>query len=346
MNKSVWQVFNALERFEEVRQQWDQLNHSDANHILLDSRFIAALLRHFASNTVMLASKPGACMCLIQRNKIGLWSTFQPSQAPIGLIMGSHAQVGVPAIKELMASLPGYAIQISILQQDPAYCSLPRTSDSSDVRFMDYIQTSRLKIEGQFEDYWNKRSRNLKHNLDRQARRIGEEGQNIELCCEKDPPQMAGCVNEHGRMESEGWKGKEGTAISSDNTQGRFYRDLMATFASTDEARVYQLKLNGRVIASDLCLSRKGMLIVLKTAYDETIQGFSPALLMRKKIVERLFAEKEIEVIEFYGKVRTWHLQWTEDVRDMYHVDVFRAPIAATIRDWIKSARQHAEPPV
>ena len=41
-----WQFFRASECFDKFRQDWDAINRARGDHILLDSRFVAFLLRH------------------------------------------------------------------------------------------------------------------------------------------------------------------------------------------------------------------------------------------------------------------------------------------------------------
>jgi Acetyltransferase (GNAT) domain len=109
---------------------------------------------------------------------------------------------------------------------------------------------------------------------------------------------MADCVSEYGRLESIGWKAQGGTGINENNTQGRFYGDFCEHFSAAGEAIVFQLLLDGKVVASDLCLFRNGMLVVLKTTYDEKVEKLSPALLMRREIVRELHASSQIRVVE------------------------------------------------
>ena len=42
----------AVTSFEDVQNDWDVLNRATSNHILLDSGFVASLLRHFANGNV------------------------------------------------------------------------------------------------------------------------------------------------------------------------------------------------------------------------------------------------------------------------------------------------------
>jgi hypothetical protein len=159
------------------------------------------------------------------------------------------------------------------------------------------------------------------------------------LIAESDPARVADCIREYGRLESAGWKAEGGTAVAADNAQGEFYRQVLEDFCSTREGIIFQLLLDGKIVASDLCLIRDGMLVVLKTAYDESVEKLSPALLMRRAILSEVYGARNVKVIEFYGKVRNWHTQWTSETRNMFHVNVFRSASIARTRKFIERWR-------
>jgi Acetyltransferase (GNAT) domain len=323
-----WNFYNAIEHFGEFRSDWDALNQTqNKNHILLDSRFVAALTKHFGSPETVLAVSsegPKKGLALLERNGAGSWATFQPSQSPLGLILLSDKDDRCELLFGLMRALPGYTVLLSVLQQDPPYSPFTQGSEGSNIEILPYMDTPRMQISGTFEDYWGQRSKNLRHNLDRQTRRAKEQGICFELIANTHPEEMADSIREYGRIESAGWKSEGGTAIHESNAQGKFFTDIFEDFARTQEAVVYQLRLNGKVVATDLCLRRDGMLVVLKTTYDETVEKFSPALLMRREITREVFADGEINVVEFYGRLREWHKQWMTDARTMFHINAFR----------------------
>jgi hypothetical protein len=337
-----WEYHPAEQHFATSAQHWDALNHSCYNHILMDSRFVGASLRCFGGDQVLMATTENFAsggMALLSKTGPGIWQTFQPAQVPLGLLMLGRDQAIQETMMELLSSLPGPAVQLGIMQQDPDFSPLSAIPSGPRVEFLDYIQTPRLIISGSFEEYWDSRSKNLKHNLTRQRKRLAEQGRRLDLLVHRDPESVRGAVREFGLLESKGWKGQEGTAIEEINLQGQFYREVLEAFCATGEGLVYQLALDGKVVASDLCLARGGMLVVLKTAYDETIEKVSPALLMRQDILQVLFEEKMIRVVEFYGKVLDWHLKWTDQVRGMYHVNLFRNTLVARLRGLVKRFR-------
>jgi Acetyltransferase (GNAT) domain len=336
-----WSYGTALQAFAQVQtmKQWDALNCSSHNHILLDSRFVAACLRWLAGPDVLLGADDPAhahCMALVTKKSLGVWETFQPAQAPLGMVVSDKSRRPDEFLREILFSLPEPILQLGVLQQDPDFSTFLPLSMGPQFELLEYIQTPRLPIAGPFDKYWSSRSGNLRHNLARQQKRIREKGSRLELVVHCTLEEMAGAVCEYARLESGGWKGHEGTALTGENAQGRFYRDIMEAFSATKEALIYQLLLDGKVVASDLCLARNGMLIVLKTAYDETISQMSPALLMRQEIIQRLFEAKTIHVVEFYGRVLDWHLKWTDQVRSMYHINCFRNRLVAEVRGVVK----------
>jgi hypothetical protein len=334
-----WKFQPAAASFEEVRNDWDALNQRTSNHILLDSGFVAPLLRYFPEGAVLLGSSDDAetpGMALLVPRGTGRWETFQPSQAPIGLMLLGSPNPRTDSLTRLTLALPGYAFQLSVLQQDPDYSPFVLNLNSGMFERLDYIQTARITLAGTFEDYWKARGTNLRHNVAKRRRRLVEKGYRIELTEVRSPSEVEAAIREYGNLESQGWKGRDGTAVAIDNAQGCFYRDVFQYFCARGEAVIFQLRFNDRVASSDLCLVRNGMMIVLKTAYDEQLNEYSPAFLMREEILQRSFAEQQVRRIEFYGRVMEWHTRWSNEIRTLYHVNCFRhrwvAPLKKLVR--------------
>jgi hypothetical protein len=330
-----WVLGNAREAFACYRDLWDETNHRLGNHILLDSTFVELLVRHFASaNTLIAALTDGqnSGIALVEPVRQGLWQTFQPSQAPLGLILLSPNLNKAGQIHWLIRKLPGYAMGLAILQQDPDLSVFHGSMDGEFER-LDYITTSRLTVTGTFEEYWKTRSHNLVHNLSRQRRRFTEQKVLFELLVERNPACVAKEIGEYGRLEGSSWKAKNGTAITPDNQQGIFYREMLEHFCGRGEGAIYRLNMNGACIASALCLERNDTLIILKITYDESLPKCSPGLLLHEDMLKILFTEKRVNIVEYYGRYTDWHRKWTNETRTMYHLNAYRYR-------WVASARR------
>ncbi len=331
-----WRFQRAAQHFPALSKTWDAINRSRGNHILLDSGFIAPLLRNFDDGKALLGineDASGSGFALVVQKNPGLWETFQPSQAPIGLFILEQPRSGAKQIQMLARALPGFAMQLSVLQQDPDYASIEFEQDSAGLERLDYINTPRITLSANFEDYWKMRAGKFKYNLSRRRRRLQELGWQSELVVRHRPEEVKAAIHEYGCLESSSWKSSEGTAVAEDNAQGRFYRDVFEHFCERGEGLIFQFLVNGRVAASDLCLVRGGMLVLLKTTYAEELGEFSPALLMREDALRLLFAEKRVRVVEFFGRVMDWHTRWTDEIRTLYHINCYRT-------SWTKPLKQ------
>jgi len=330
-----WTVVPATE-FAAHAQRWRALHARGPASPLLAVEFVEALLAAFGTGKEMLAwHEDGAgtgAMAVLAPARAGIWHTFQPSQAPVGLWLQRDTEPPVSLLRNLLRRLPGPALMAGLTQCDPMLMTRPAASAT--VRTLDYIRTARITMHGAggFDAYWEARGKNLRSNLKKQRNRLRQDGidTHLEIC--RGPHQMAQAVADYGQLEGSGWKAAGGTAVGADNDQGHFYRSMLEAFAARGAASVYRYRIGGQLAAMDLCVEGGGCIVVLKTAYDEALaRQLSPALLMREEACRDLFEEGRFERIEFYGRVMEWHLRWTDEVRTMYHLNGYRWPALARL---------------
>lgn len=320
-----WSIYPATE-WARLAAGWDALNEGGPRSPLLTSGFLGAALGAFGTGRERLAclgdpSAPDG-MAVVAERRRGAWETFQPSQAPIGFWMLRPDLDLEAAARSLVRALPGFPLLLGITQQDPDL--VPRPDPTAALRTLDYIETARIRVAGGFEAFWEQRGKNLRQNLRKARNKLEKAGLGISLVRLTDPAGVAQAIADYGRLESAGWKSKDGTAVHPDNAQGRFYRDLLETHCAAGRGRVYQLMLGDRIAAMDLCVHDRECIVILKTTYDEAFADYSPAMLMHQELFQSLFDAAEFGRIEFYGKVMDWHTRWTDDKRTMYHLNAYR----------------------
>src|SRR5262249_45443074 len=154
------------------------INAACGNHVLLDGAFVGSLVRHFASQTTLLGisqdrSNPG--MILLNKVRPGLWETFQPSQGPLGLVVFRNSDDVEYQVAELIRCVPGYWLEVSILQQDPDFTRFGNLKYSRTAENADYSATSRISVSGNFEEYWKATGRYFVDDLRRQSRRLEDQ---------------------------------------------------------------------------------------------------------------------------------------------------------------------------
>ena len=316
-----WKVMSARE-FAAHADAWQALNDRGPRTQLLDAKFVGLLLEVFGTGREVLAVHEGA-MAVLEPVGFARWQTFQPSQAPIGAwVSDAQHPPSEKLLRALVRKLPGLALACGVSQIDPDLVARPEPT--ARLHTLDYIQTSRITIQGTFEDYWAKRPQNMRANVRRRRRRLEEAGTAPRLVAITDPFAMAKAVEEYGALESSGWKAESNTAIRADNAQGRFYTRMLEEYAKRGEATVFQCRYGDRLAASDLCIHRNGVIIVLKVTYDEALASSGPSFLLRHDALQQLFASGRFQRLEFYGKVREWHTKLTGEIRQMYHITAYR----------------------
>jgi CelD/BcsL family acetyltransferase involved in cellulose biosynthesis len=330
---------------------WAQLHASlppTAASSLLALEFIAPLIEQFGRGDELLAClRQGdtvRVMAIVRPSRRGAWSTFQPAQAPLGLWLQAPELDTEELARSLMRALPGFPLMLALTQMDPML--QPRPAAAACTRSLDYIDTARVTLAGSFEAYWNARGKNLRGNLKKQRARLEREGVATRMVVDRLPAQMAQAVADYGRLETTGWKGSEGTAVSGENAQGRYYRAMLEGMAARGAASVYRYYFGEQLVAMDLCVEDEDSIVVLKTAYDESVpSNLSPTLLMREEACRSLFDAGRFKRLEFYGRVMEWHTRWTEEVRTMYHVNYYRWPGIGRLHTLLDArATQRAQP--
>ena len=322
-----WTIL-PISEFASLRQSWDHLNDRGPGCAVLHSDFYTPLLREFPSGAGCLAllGKPDApdAMAILGRTKFGSWNTYQPSQAPLGAWLNASTTPLDELLRSLAGALPGVVLKLGLTQLDPDI--YPRPSPHPKLRSLDYIPTARITLTGEFEQYWSKRGKNLRHNIKRLKNKLAKDGVTTKLEVITSPDAIGSAVGDYGRLESSGWKAEGGTAIAADNAQGRFYTGMLKAFAARGHSRIYRFYFNDELVASDFCIDQGGAIIILKTTYSEPHSANSPAMLMRHIALPDLFSDPNMQRLEFYGRVMDWHTKWSDEIRTMYHANLVRMP--------------------
>jgi len=327
---------------------WAELHAAGDASPLLAPDFVAPLLLECATGSELLAcyrhaGRIAAMTVVLPHGRAG-WTTFQPPQAPIGLWLQRPGLDRSALADALLRRLPGYPLVLGLLQCDPLLA--PRPPDAGSAATLDYIDTAAITLAGSFDDYWEARGKNLRANLKKQRARLAREGIATRLEVLRAPHEMAAAVADYGRLESTGWKGQQGTAVNAANEQGRYYRAMLEAFCARGAGSVYRYWFGEDLVAMDLCVENDEQIVILKTAYDETVAaGLSPALLMREEQVRQLFDEGRLARIEFYGRVMEWHQRWTSEVRTLYHINFYRWPALRRLHATLQSRRASAPAP-
>jgi CelD/BcsL family acetyltransferase involved in cellulose biosynthesis len=344
-----WQNLPAsdLQKTASLRAEWDHLNQERSHLPFMTADAVGLAIQIFGKGNERLllarqAGTPVAMLVVVPAGRFQ-WRTFQPSQLPLGTWVAAASLAATDLARSVCRGPLGLCLAFSLTQVDPLLA--PREAERADGKPMDYIHTGWIDIAGSFEDYWAARGKNLRQNMRKQRNKLAAEGVVTEMRTLTAAEDMPGAIARYGALESAGWKAGKGTAIHPDNDQGRFYIQLLQAAARQSGAVVFEYLFNGKTVALNLCLQRQGMLVILKTTYDESVQAYSPAFLLSQDVLEKLFAEGQIHRLEYYGRMMEWHTRWTEQQRGLYHLTSYRWPWLKNLAERRRNVQTNPEVP-
>ena len=311
--------------------EWDDLSSKfHSTNQLLSTDFVLLLLKYFQNEPLFCVNaeteNKTICMMVVRtKNKI-IWELFKPSQAQVGLLI-THPDF-LPDFSSLLKSLPSFAIRLDFLSLDPQEHSSFINNLSSE-ESENYATNMQIKISGSFENYWSSRSKNLRKNISRYENRLEREIKTVSFRTISASEDILSAVDRYGIIESKGWKGKIGTALHPSNRQGQFYREFLYNLSLKNNAVVYELYDADKLVASRLCCLKKNMLIILKTTFDEDYKQFALGRLLLKRILQTLFDERSIDIIDFYTNASPEQLEWCTDSRPMFNNSYYSSSIVS-----------------
>jgi hypothetical protein len=310
-------------------QQWESLNQRYfAAHPLLSASMAQGLVTHCASEAMCYAALRGAgtawAMAILSRRGAGRWSIFTPSQAPLSLLLvDPQSPAPYAVLKTLLSSLPGFGLSLDAPALDPSL--LPAVvPGAARVETVSLGTTIQVAVTDGFEAYWNTRSRDLKQNIRRYFKRAAEAGMPCRLERVTEPDKIGAAVERYGLLESEGWKGRDGTALHPENVQGRLYRELLERFAQQGNAVAYELYAGDQLAASRLMISGPSLHAMLKTTYRESLRQHAVGRLLLYSALEDLLKSPQPRPVEFFTRANQDLLTWATGTRDLFSSTLYR----------------------
>jgi hypothetical protein len=336
-----WEIYSAQGMFPRYIEDWDRLNFLlYQNHPFFDSRFVGALLDHFATGSEKLCiyKKDGlvAGALILQPLGWGRWMSFRPGQAQITAVLLEDSSL----LLDLLKRLPGLVWTIELIAIDPRYSpNFLRPELISLISLHAY--TIGVHSGLSFVDYWNTRPNNLKANIRRYTNRLEKEFGSQALVKVTDPHEMESGVGRYGALESSGWKGAAGSAISADNVQGAFYSEVMRRFALVERASIYEQRVADSLVASRLMIENAKMGVILKTTYDENFTHIAPGRIQLYHVIEERLTNKPEQVIEFYTNATRDQAEWASFGCPIQNVQVFRGQFSFSYFAVLKSVQYY-----
>jgi GNAT acetyltransferase-like protein len=319
-----WRRFTLTDCPVDFWEQWDLLNNRYCNsHPMLQSRFVRPLIQAFPADIDVLAGiheDRFTALILLEKSGVLIKRAYLPSQAQLALLLVPDDLRPHNQFKR--AILPSMACRIDILSIDPRYHTglTPLNGEDSKPKGMDMV----VDVTGSFEEYWSLRPKNLRKNISRYRHRIRKQLGGCELRVVTLQQEIGLAVDRYGLLESRGWKGRSGTALHPENTQGVFYRGLLENFSASGDATIFELWADGQLVASRLCIANNRLLIILKTTYEESLKEYAFGKILLFETIKHLFETQQGKTIDFYTNASKEQLDWSTGSRPIYDNSLYR----------------------
>jgi Acetyltransferase (GNAT) domain len=131
----------------------------------------------------------------------------------------------------------------------------------------------------------------------RQERQLSESGR-LEYVALTPDDDVSVWIEEFLRLEASGWKGRENTAIASNESDRNYFESIVKDAFRRGRLSMLALRLDGRPIAYKCDFPAGRGVFTFRIAFDENCSRNSPGMLLEIENVRRLHARSQIEWVD------------------------------------------------
>ena len=165
-------------------------------------------------------------------------------------------------LNDLLAVAESENHQTGVWQMDGApFITLPQGEDK----------------EKLIEEHFKGLKKHFRQELKRRLRRLKELGR-VKFVVTRG--YRAELMQKYFELEAQSWKGQSGTAALCDKNAVGLHDDFARAVAAQDALLIYELKLDGKVIAMSINIMYEQRTVFWKTSFDKTYARFSPGNLV------------------------------------------------------------------
>jgi len=175
------------------------------------------------------------------------------------------------------------------------------------------MQTPYIPLEVSKDALMERLTAKFRSNLRRRRKKLAEQG---EISFERftGGPELDAKLEEGFALEAAGWKGREGTAISSDAATRAFYGALAHASADSKSLSLFFLRAGGRAVAFYFALTHAGICALPKLGFDESLSQASPGHLILEDVLADC-CDRNLREFDFLGPNMPWKQEWTDKFR-------------------------------
>jgi len=179
-----------------------------------------------------------------------------------------------------------------------------------------------LLTEGTFDDYWSSLSKSITGDVRRAENKLRKLGE-LEIRSLPDAAALEAALPDLAEASSRSWKAE----VQRDLGSLPQVVDFLKQFGRLGETprlwEVWEMRLDGRVIAFQVYLRYGRMVSEIRHDFDVEFSSFSPGKVLQMAVIRDLYGREGVWEYDMGGNAYGYKLRWTKLIRA--HIDLWAA---------------------
>lgn len=168
-----------------------------------------------------------------------------------------------------------------------------------------------VRVTDHWDDYRAQWSGNHRRYLRKAQRRAEETGAlSLEVHTALSPAEVETLMQRGCEIEDRSWKNGAGTSILRSPEMFAWYLEQARRMSDDGHLQLSFLKYSGQPIAFEYGFRAKRTYFSPKVGYDAEYARFSPGQLLRAMLLERFFAGRDVDLVDFWGPLSEATAKW------------------------------------
>jgi CelD/BcsL family acetyltransferase involved in cellulose biosynthesis len=336
------EVVSSFSRFHALQREWDALiKRASVDHPFLSHAWLSTWWESFGNGKQLhvitlwagrelVAAAP---MMITTARMYGLRVTRLESlynfHTPrYDFIVAADPEAAYPLIWKALSAAEGEWDMVTLAQiprESPTLARIDELARSAswDTGRWDAPPSPFIRLGCSYESFFGKLKGGYRYNLRKRYEKLCRIGAvDVEVITDKERVREA-MLDDGFRIEAAAWKGREGTAMSSDPAVAEFYIRMAERSAELQWLQLTFLRVNGKRIAFDYVMRYGRSLYGVKIGYDPEYHTYSPGNMLLNLILQGACQTGAAEY-DFLGVDDEWKFDWTRETRSHQWLFLFR----------------------
>lgn len=322
-----FEILENLKAFQSIAPEWDAFWRQSSSHVAFHRaipliRFAETFGHTPSFRTILvrdgdrivlglpLSSSPGVLGRLSNRSLVNFWTI----QACVLERLDDNVAPAMQALSSAFRQLGLHHIKLDWLPF--SWDSTTKIEQAwNELGFAVWrkprFEAAMLDVPTDYSVFLKSLSRNLRKKLNSSERHLSEhEGVELKVFDGDCVPTFMAALEDAMQLESQSWKGQEGTAMISQPKISEFFRDCYRDFATAGIAKLFALYVGERMIAFDLGYVMDGVYSSCKISYSPDYHRYSPGMLLTAKVFEYFAQQGDVRSIDCIGEINEATMRW------------------------------------